>query len=163
MTRDSKPVRHAFQLAAVVLIGMTAGIPNSSQAASWTAINAGLPAISVGVNSLVVDPVSPTTIYALTIGQFGAPSLELFRSMDTGGNWRAVSNAGAVTSLAIDPQNSSILYAGTLHGIIKSIDGVRLGVPPAPVCQMALRRSSPSIRFPDRPYMLLLPVRLECR
>jgi hypothetical protein len=56
MTRDSRLVRHAFQLAAVVLVGTTAGIPNSSQAASWTAINAGLPAIGVGVNSLVVDP-----------------------------------------------------------------------------------------------------------
>ena len=112
----------------------------------------------------MVDPVSPTTIYALTIGQTGAitPSFGLFKSTDSGGSWRAVSNAGAVLSLAVDPKNSSILYAGTLHGIIKSLDSgttwsdAGAGLPDGAVQRLVIDPIS------RRPYSPLALARLEC-
>jgi photosystem II stability/assembly factor-like uncharacterized protein len=89
---------------------------------SWHAPNAG--------SSLVVaiDPQTPTTLYA------GFNYGSVYKSTDGGASWFAA-NAGLpgracafvpcreVFSLALDPQNSSTLYAGTFAGVFKSIDG----------------------------------------
>lgn len=60
------------------------------------------------VNAIVVVPAAPSTIYVATTS--GA-----FRSADTGTSWSAI-NSGlppvSVESLAIDPRNPAVLYAG---------------------------------------------------
>ena len=72
------------------------------------------------INALVVDPATPTTLYAGTGGG-------VLKSINGGGNWSPVNtgltNAG-VTALAIDPATPSTLYAGTENGgVFRSTDG----------------------------------------
>ncbi len=77
----------------------------------WTTSDVGL---WIPVTSLLVDPFLPTTVYAA--GYAGGGFGGVFRSVDGGASWAGV-NAGLgnldVRALAFDPQNSSILYAGT--------------------------------------------------
>jgi photosystem II stability/assembly factor-like uncharacterized protein len=77
------------------------------------------------VQSIAIDPKTPSTIYLA----MRAPG-QVFKSMDGGGNWRPA-NAGMpaspsqVTSLAIDPVNTSTLYASFdgQRNVFKSADG----------------------------------------
>src|SRR2546426_7570529 len=65
-------------------------------------------------------PSTPTPLYAGTCGG-------VFKSTDGGGSWSAANvglSATSVLALAIDPQASTILYAGTSGGgAFKSSDG----------------------------------------
>jgi photosystem II stability/assembly factor-like uncharacterized protein len=79
--------------------------------------------------SLAIDPVSPQTVYAGTIGT-------LYKSTDGGANW-SEANSGlptaSIRALAIDPQNPQTIYAGTdgfrhdtrlpIPGIYRSTNG----------------------------------------
>lgn len=93
-------------------------------------------------NSLVLDPLTPTTMY---LGGRGG----VYKSTDggcvinsAGRNWNASRininprtsdkviyryqlEDRIVISLAIDPQNPTVLYAGTREGVFKSTDGSR--------------------------------------
>lgn len=76
----------------------------------WTAFNNGLPDLDRSVYALAVDPIQSNKVYA-AIGTEG-----VFRSTDGGGQWTAFNDGLTnltVLSLAIDPLNPSILYAGT--------------------------------------------------
>ena len=89
-----------------------------------------------GPNELLVfDPQDPNTIYAIN-------SMKgIVKSTDGGASWNPA-NSGLppvqVFALAIDPLNSSTLYAGTASGISKSTDGgaswstVNSGLPKPP-------------------------------
>jgi PKD repeat protein/photosystem II stability/assembly factor-like uncharacterized protein len=81
-------------------------------AATWTRASTGLPAGDIRV--VVVDPIVPSTLYAAGGG--------VFKSADGGGSWTAAGLSGSyVTTVAIDPQTPSVLYAGTLtEGVFKS-------------------------------------------
>lgn len=79
------------------------------------------------VSALVIDPSSPSTIYAGTGGG-------IFKSLDAGESWTlSVDHAAlpgdsalerTVWTLAIDPLHPSTLYAGTGTGeVMKTIDG----------------------------------------
>jgi photosystem II stability/assembly factor-like uncharacterized protein len=111
--------RRTFGLAAAILVA------TASWGASWTEINTGLPGVNLGVNFLTIDPSSPSSIYALTFSGSGGPLFVpgLFKTTDGGGSWRAVSSLIGATALAIDPKNSSILYAGANQGVVKSTNG----------------------------------------
>jgi len=100
--------------------------------ASWSAANTGLP--DKNISALVVDPQTPSTLYASTNeyeytdeGVFqrvvgGA----IFKSADGGTSWSAVNtelSAHDILTLAIDPLTPSTLYAGTSEGVFKSVDG----------------------------------------
>jgi photosystem II stability/assembly factor-like uncharacterized protein len=89
----------------------------SGWAASWTEINSELPRVAVGAAIIVSDPRTPSTIYAISTAG------SLFKSTDGSGNWMSISGVTAVSSLVIDPTNSSIVYAATSHGVAKSVDG----------------------------------------
>jgi len=69
------------------------------------------------VSAMAVDPLSPSTIYAISGG--------IFKSTDAGTSWSTI-NSGPpnveVNALAIDPLNSSTLYAAG-NGVFKSTDG----------------------------------------
>lgn len=101
---------------------------------SWTALNRGWPENYGAINALVIDPQTPTTLYAIN-GLLG-----VFKSTDGGRSWTASNNglpryceshveaiSTYVNSLVIDPQTPSTLYAVTFShggdGIFKSTDG----------------------------------------
>ncbi len=93
-----------------VLMSIDAGM-------TWASIDNGLP---TKVNTLAVDPSSPSTLYAGTLGQ-------IYRSQDSGTNWLKleidVEIGGAeITSLLVDPNSPDTLYAGTSIGVIKTED-----------------------------------------
>ena len=94
---------------------------------------AGLPANS-SVEALVIDPQNGGTVYAWVLspvfGEGVQPRGNLFKSVDRGGQWSAVSPGppadfmlGCRTCLAIDPQDPRTLYLGTLNGVFRSTDG----------------------------------------
>jgi photosystem II stability/assembly factor-like uncharacterized protein len=94
---------------------------------SWTAANSGM--TNALIEDLAVDPVNPTTLYAAIGGCSFNCSLTagVFKSTNGGMSWAGV-NSGItdlqVVSLAVEPSDTNILYAGTrLHGVFKSIDG----------------------------------------
>ena len=69
------------------------------------------------VTSLVVDPMSPSTVYAGTEGG-------VLKSTDGGATWaRAGLTDNPVFTLAIDPGVPSLLYALTSTGLLKSANG----------------------------------------
>jgi photosystem II stability/assembly factor-like uncharacterized protein len=71
--------------------------------------------------SLVADPRSPSTLWAGT-------DAGIYRSVDSGRSWtfEGLTDLG-VTSIAIDPSHSSVIYAGTFTlgagELFKSVDG----------------------------------------
>src|SRR6476646_2220401 len=83
-------------------------------AASWHPVNTGLPVTVSGATALTVDPAVPSTIYART--SYGG----VFKSTDSGGSWKALSNVTGVNSIIVDFKDSSTVYAATFHGVVKS-------------------------------------------
>ncbi|HEV3454994.1 MAG TPA: hypothetical protein VHG32_00470 [Thermoanaerobaculia bacterium] len=83
--------------------------------ATWTRL-AGLP---LDVAQIVIDPASPSTVYAL---ETAAP--DLFKSIDRGVTWQPAGAAiGNFTALRVDPASSSTLYAAAGGYLEKSTDG----------------------------------------
>jgi uncharacterized repeat protein (TIGR01451 family) len=71
--------------------------------------------------AIIIDPVTPNTMYAA--GVAGG----VWKSTDAGANWAALDDFMAniaVTSLAFEPGNSSVIYAGTGEGYFNG-DAVR--------------------------------------
>ncbi len=81
------------------------------------------------INAIVVDPNDASTIYVMT------PAGGLWKSIDAGSNWVPLTDnlpAIGASGLAIDPENSNILYLATgdgdgsdtySFGVMKSLDG----------------------------------------
>jgi photosystem II stability/assembly factor-like uncharacterized protein len=92
---------------------------------TWRAVNAGLEQVKV-VETVVVDPVTPDTLYAGAIGFFKGERRGVFKSTDGGASWDRTSvglrDESAVV-LAIDPRNPTTLYADADPGMFKSVDG----------------------------------------
>jgi photosystem II stability/assembly factor-like uncharacterized protein len=86
---------------------------------SWSVIDAGPFYYSL----LVIDPMSPSTLYAI---RFGAG---LSKSTDGGASWTATGFTKTSGPLTVDPTNSNILYAATAgpsrssEVTYKSVDG----------------------------------------
>jgi len=85
--------------------------------ASWTEVDAGLPRSPAGVTTVVIDPGSPSTVYAL--------GGSLFKSTDGGGTWDMAGGVSSVSALVIDPSDSSTLYAVAHGTVVKSADGAQ--------------------------------------
>jgi|GEM_PF-5865851 len=85
---------------------------STNSGTSWTASN-----IIFTVNEVVVSPSRPATVYAAT-------SVGVYRSDDSGQTWTLVGlQQSIVGALAIDPGNSSTVYAGgSSDGILRSAD-----------------------------------------
>ena len=119
------------------------GVFKSTDGAS-TWVSTGLQAPRY-VYALVIDPATPSTVYA------GTEPGGVFKSTDGGGTWISA-NTGlpdsyrGVFALAIDPAMPSTLYAGLYSGVFKSTDGgEHLDDLPARVCPTAASSRSPSI------------------
>ena len=94
---------------------------------SWTAVNSGLPGSSRIVNTIAVHPYNASMVY---IGTFNDG---IYRSSNGGDSWEAVNNglgSSDIRSIAIDPVNPLVMYAGSGNGmgIYKSENGGDLWV-----------------------------------
>jgi hypothetical protein len=107
--------------------GAPAVAPN--QAATWTELGPGN--IGGRTRSILIDPTSPQTVYAGGVGG------GVWKSVDGGASWTSLGDLLpniAVSTMALDPQNTSVIYAGTGEGwgnadglrgagIFKTVDG----------------------------------------
>jgi photosystem II stability/assembly factor-like uncharacterized protein len=93
---------------------------------TWQAVNAGL--TTRNVFGLAIDALTPTTLYV------GTDRTSVFKSTNAGATWQesrtgfpfdisSPASSPAVAALAIDPLTPTTLYAGTGHGIFRSVDG----------------------------------------
>jgi photosystem II stability/assembly factor-like uncharacterized protein len=117
----------------VLYAGTSGGVYRSTDGAStWVKINNGLiPAevleasLSLGVNTIAIDPLHPDTVYAGT-------TKGLFKTTNRGDSWTRIAldlPDQYISSLVIDPGNSQLLYAGGRAGVHKSMDGGRTWAP----------------------------------
>ena len=67
----------------------------------------------VTISSLVIDPLTPTTLYAGTPGG-------MFKSTDGGATWSASALVNTISALAIDPLTPNILYAGAAFSRVRT-------------------------------------------
>src|ERR1041385_928513 len=110
-----------FRLSPGILGIPTALLFNASWGATWSEIDAGLPSTGVNVRAVVVAPRTPTTIYASAFGADG--SGRIFKTTDGAASWKRISSIVGVNSVFVDPQNSSVVYALTGRGVLKSANG----------------------------------------
>jgi photosystem II stability/assembly factor-like uncharacterized protein len=110
---------------------------------SWHAANNGLPSL-VEVFSLGIDPQTTKTIYLGTN--------QIYKSTDGGRSWVESSNGligSDVLSIAVNPANSSIVYAGTSNGLYRSSnagdswEAINLGLPAGRINAITIDPSSP--------------------
>lgn len=90
---------------------------------TWThTAEASVPGAEIHAYALAIDPSTPTTVYA---GGSGTPNIA--KTTNGGTSWLGsaiAGNTGGVYSLAIDPRNTSIVYASTRdQGVYKSLAG----------------------------------------
>jgi hypothetical protein len=124
-------------------------------AAHWRQVPIGLP-VNVEVTSIVVDPATPSTIYA-SYTDFGDPGQSgVFKSSDGGQTWVTSSQnlppTASVLTLTIDPNSPSHVYAATSAGAFTSADGaatwlpINAGLPAVGVWQLAIDRMGSVLR-----------------
>src|SRR6266511_4537110 len=77
------------------------------------------PAPYAGVSSLIVDPLTPSTLYVLAAGLGAA----FYKSTDGGETWSVINPGPVWRFLAIVPTTPSTLYAIAGTGLSKSTDG----------------------------------------
>src|SRR5712691_5533808 len=95
----------------------------------WRKRMAGITGVLM-VTTMAMDPVSPEILYAGT-------SSGVYKTTDEARSWVAVnrglipaervqsSRSLGITALAVNPQQTETLYAGTLDGLYKTVDGGR--------------------------------------
>jgi photosystem II stability/assembly factor-like uncharacterized protein len=96
----------------------------SDGGATWAAVGGGLPylgdtglASPLDTAALALDPLDPETLYAY------GDHAGLFKSTNGGATWRRAGLPNTlVDALALDPEESATLYAGTGEGVFKSTD-----------------------------------------
>jgi photosystem II stability/assembly factor-like uncharacterized protein len=100
--------------------------------ATWVHANVGL--TNLEVHSLVRDPVSPATFYAVSSYVYSDDGCGLHKTTDGAASWQPICEPGVqYAALAIDPQAPPTLYAAVTHwnpwdphppdGVYKSTDG----------------------------------------
>ena len=136
---NSRLPAHALTLAihptlpSTLYAGTLSGVFKSTNGGrNWSLSNNGIG--NVPVNKVLIDPLTPSTIYALANSHNGDDGV--YKSTDGGNNWNLrVNGMGSkfLLSLAIDPVTPNILYAGFLGGpgghIYKTTDGADNWVP----------------------------------
>src|SRR6202035_1371486 len=92
---------------------------------TWTVTNNGL--TEHGVQSLAIDPQTPTTIYAGVFSDIHHP--RLFKSTDSGASWSTLGTGfpdngqGGIDLLVIDPKTPTNLFA--IYSIYQLTGGVQ--------------------------------------
>lgn len=85
---------------------------------SWTTTN-GLPNTVTTILDITIDKNSSSTNRTLFVTADGS----IYKSTDDGQNWTEIFNNSGCRFIGIDPNNSSILYAGGESGLFQSTDG----------------------------------------
>lgn len=102
-------------------VGARAGVYKSTDRGDhWAEINEGLP-MPTHVGSLAISRSDPSRIWAGTEAFSG-----VFVSGDGGASWHKSSSGlveASVNDFAFDPANPLLLFAGTSHGVYRSLDG----------------------------------------
>src|SRR5262245_840364 len=115
--RPGRTVSRMFLIAGLVLCCLGSAQIAAAGINTWTSVG---PEGGAIVEVVLIDPTTPTTLYAATLDG------GVFKSTDGGGRWTAANTGLTVTSVrtfAIDPTTPSILYAGTAgDGVFKSTD-----------------------------------------
>jgi photosystem II stability/assembly factor-like uncharacterized protein len=104
------------------------------QGTVWVPRSTGAP---TGIGAVAVDPLNPEIAY---VGdRYGGAAHVLFKTTNGGASWAPVAsgpNVQAIESLAVNPANGQVLYAGgpgSGEGLFKSVDGggswQRVGAP----------------------------------
>ncbi len=98
---------------------------------SWTSISNGI--LATGVTDLGIDPITPTTIYAVTgdgdQAIFHPFSAGVFKSTNGGTTWSSTglsfnqNDYTGLTSIIIHPTNTNIIIVSGTNGIYRSING----------------------------------------
>ena len=112
------------QLPSTLYAGTNAGVFKSTDGGtSWAAINSGVTATLI--LDVAIDPRNASTLYAATYNG-------LVKTTDGGTNWGPANSSLALGLLAIDPQNTSTVFAAgcvadgsgvSSCGVVKSTDG----------------------------------------
>jgi photosystem II stability/assembly factor-like uncharacterized protein len=108
----------------------TAAYNTRDSSDNWNAIKNGLAAAEI--SALAIDPRTPSTIYAASSATSypDGRGAKIFKSTDAGASWISIftetvlfNGVSLINSLAVDPKNPSIIYAGALDRIYKSTNG----------------------------------------
>ena len=99
--------------------------------ATWIEIDSGLGLSTSMISTIAADPSISGTLYVATRAQIAFPAAThgLYKTTDAGATWSllpATSSIFSIQTIAIDRQNSSVIYAGSPFsnvGVIKSVDG----------------------------------------
>jgi photosystem II stability/assembly factor-like uncharacterized protein len=98
--------------------GRTRLFRSTTSGATWKAVGQGLPRmLDTVVPTISISRARPWVLLS-------ADGNGVYRSTDSGSTWRRVLLTLA-TSVAHEPTNSAIVYAGTLNGMYRSADGGR--------------------------------------
>ncbi len=134
---------------------------STDRGASWSAVNTGLaPAgiFGVQIDALAVDPLTPSRLYALIQASRYGP----FQSTDAGASWAGFpfdpfgGSLYCVATLAVDPLDPGIVYAGMRRGgvcaggVLRSVDGgpwTPTAAPPIRIAALALDPITPGTLY----------------
>jgi uncharacterized protein (TIGR03437 family) len=128
-----------------IFVGTIFGVAKSMDGGStWVASDRGLSLPVPGIDTLAIDPRSPSTLYAGT-----ADGGRIFKTADGGSTWTSAGNGIPsaslfVRTLVVDPSNSSTIYASAASGVFKSVNGglnwfaVNNGIPASSLLMPAL-------------------------
>ena len=117
----------------------------------WFSVNVGLENAGA-VKKLITNPANTETLFAAT-------DKGIYKTVDGGSKWWRLHNSLLpmnITSLAINPQNTDIIYAGSISkyenegGLFKSLDGGKTWIrclPLSRVDAIALLPSNPSVIY----------------
>jgi len=121
---------------------------------NWNMANSGIS--NSQITTLVLDPMTPSTLYAGTSGE------GIYKSVDGGLNWKAVNselpNTISIKKITINPQWPKIIYMCTYgpsekfkSGVYKSIDGgenwIYLGLGDIALSGLVIFPNTPSILY----------------
>lgn len=159
-------VQHPFD-PQILYLGCMSGVYKSAdRGQSWQWLRNGFPPIeryrwSAPIGALSIDPENPDTLYA----GIGSPRHQkwgtgtIYKTTDGGGTWSRINAAGSlpedalVSSIAIDPRQTSRLLIATQRGVLRSEDGGvnwqanNTGLPHQAVRRLALCPAQPDIVY----------------
>jgi len=152
-------------LCAGTYIGSSAVFKSNDGGLTWTALSLEFDTVpgtygSIQISSLAVDPQASGTVYA-AVSTFSvstnSSSGAIWRTVDAGATWQRLfaSSTASITALAVDPLDSTRIYAATTNGIITSVDsGVSWGqIPGSPdfINSLVFDASQPSTLYAAGP------------